>query len=337
MRSSRRRAIALSAAVLLLSGCGRRMHVVEEAFQWEDVLPAGSTVHVRTTNGRVEVSPSHENAVRIAGSKRWRSGRERDVQFISTRSGNDVYVCAVWGRGRCDERGYQSKGRSFSILRIFSLFNRKASDMVADIEVSLPPGVKIDAGTSNGAIEIEGAAAGVEARSVNGPIKVREVSGPVSVSTVNGSVSAELDSISSEDPLRFETVNGMVKVHLPAYLDGAVQLSTVNGSVSSEFPITVSGVVNRHQIRGQIGASSRPIVLKTVNGSVQLLKGSGDEANDDADADDDPDPDAPVDGAASAAPPAPPAPAVGSAAPTPGTPLTPAPGRRRALKAQRKR
>jgi hypothetical protein len=314
------------------------MHVVEEAFQWEDVLPAGSTVHVRTTNGRVEVSPSHENAVRIAGSKRWRSGREGDVQFISTRSGNDVYVCAVWGRGRCDERGYQSKGRSFSILRIFSLFNRRGSDMVADIEVSLPPGVKIDAGTSNGAIEIEGAA-GVEARNVNGPIKVREVSGPVSISTVNGSVSAELDSISSEDSLRFETVNGMVKVHLPAYLDGAVQLSTVNGSVSSEFPITVSGVVNRHQIRGQIGASSRPIVLKSVNGSVQLLKGSGDAANDDADVDDDPDAAAQGGGTASAAPPAPPAPpapAVGSATATPGTPLTPAPVRRRALKAQRK-
>jgi hypothetical protein len=331
MRSSHRRIAALGAAVVLLAGCGRRLHVVDEAFHWEDELPAGSTVHVRTTNGRVEVSPSHESVVRIAGSKRWRTGREGDVQFISTRSGNDIYVCAVWGRGRCDERGYQSKGRSFSFLRIFSLFNRKASDMVADIEVALPPGVKIDAGTSNGAIEIEGAAAGVEARSVNGPIKVREVSGPMSIATINGSVSAQLDSISSSDPLRFETVNGTVKVHLPSYLDGAVQLSTVNGSVTSDFPISVTGSVSRHQIRGQIGTSSRPIVLKSVNGSVQLLKGSGEEANDDADADVDPDPDVSAADAVS------PAPAVAPAPPLPGARLTPAaPAQRTARKDRRK-
>jgi DUF4097 and DUF4098 domain-containing protein YvlB len=271
----------------------------------------------------VEVSPSHESVVRVAGTKRWRTGRESDVQFMSTRSGNDVYVCAVWGRGRCDEHGYQSKGRSFSILRIFSLFNRRGSDMAADIEVSLPPGVKIDAGTSNGAIEIDGARAGVVARTVNGQVEVHDASGAVSATTVNGNVSVQLDSLGDADALRFETVNGSVKVHLPASLAGAVQLSTVNGSVTSDFPISIAGSVNRRQIRGQIGSSTRPIVLKSVNGRVQLLKDDSshsDEDMTDADADDSTDEPAPV---------------VAPAAPElPGVPLAPA--SRKAQKAQRK-
>jgi hypothetical protein len=323
MQSSRWRIAALGAAVTLLAGCGHRLHVVDDAFHWEDELPAGSTVHVRTTNGRVEVSPSHESAVRISGSKRWRTGREGDVQFMTTRSGNDVYVCAVWGRGRCDERGYQSKGRSFSILRIFSLFNRRGSDMTADIDVSLPPGVKIDAGTSNGSIEVDGASAGVVAHTVNGQVEVRDASGAVSATTVNGNVSVQLDSLGDTDALHFETVNGSVKVHLPASLGGAVQLSTVNGSVTSDFPISISGSVNRHQIRGQIGSSTRPIVLRSVNGGVQLLKGNSSGSDEDVDVDADTDDSTNVSAVVAPAPPE-----------APRAPLSPA--SRKAQKGQRK-
>ena len=40
-----------------------------------------------------------------------------------------------------------------------------------------------------------------------------------------------------------------------------------------EFPLTASGEIAGHRIRGQIGNSSRDIRLRTVNGSVELLKG----------------------------------------------------------------
>jgi DUF4097 and DUF4098 domain-containing protein YvlB len=62
---------------------------------------------------------------------------------------------------------------------------------------------------------------------------------------------------------------------VPADFQADVRLSTVNGGVQSDFPITTSGEISKHKLRGQIGSSSRELVLKTVNGNVSLLKKDG--------------------------------------------------------------
>jgi DUF4097 and DUF4098 domain-containing protein YvlB len=65
---------------------------------------------------------------------------------------------------------------------------------------------------------------------------------------------------------------------LPPDLEAEVQLSTVNGGIRSDFPVTTEGELSKHRLRGQIGSSSREVVLKTVNGNVSLLKRSGEDA-----------------------------------------------------------
>lgn len=258
----------------LIAACGRRTREVREAFRWQQQLPPGGTLHVRNLNGGIRVVPSNDGSVLVTASTRWRRGRADDIHFMQNVSGNDAYVCAVWGRGgRCDAGGYRTRSASRDWWRMFSLFNR-GSDASAEITVALPSGLHVDALTTLGVIRVDGATSGVRARTVNGPIVIANSAGSAIAETVNGNIAVALDSIGASDTIRLETVNGTVKAEVAGNVDGDVQLSTVNGHISTDFPVTLSGEVSRREMHGHIGSSSRPIVLGTTNGSVSLLRRS---------------------------------------------------------------
>ena len=275
MRARLERVVFIAALSCLAAGCGRRSHVVEDQLLTEAQLPAGGTVHLRNTVGQIAVTRAPGSDVRVFGAKRWHYGSEDDVHFLWTRSGDALYACAVWGtHGQCDAGGYRSSRPSASILRIFSLFHRHRSDMRADLTVMLPAGLALDASTTSGSLRVSGATGGVLARNVNGSITLDRVAGPVDARTVNGSIAVTLDSLVADAPLRLESVNGSVSAGAPEGLQGQVRLSTVNGSVTSTFPVVSSGSISRHRIEGRIGDSPREISLKSVNGSVRLLRTS---------------------------------------------------------------
>lgn len=261
---------ALSGA-LLLAGCGRsEAREVTNAFQWSDQMPAGATLHIRDVNGAVHVQPASGTATQVIGSKQWRRGREGDVHFVTNRVGNDVYVCAVWGsRSRCDEHGYAASGGS--IWRIFSLRHR-STDMQADFAVQLPAGVNVDVMTINGSASIEGASSNVQAKVINGSITAHNASGALLLETVNGSITAGVDSLTSDAPLRFASVNGSIHVVLPASLQGDVSLETVSGRVTSNFPLQATDAPASHAMHGTLGSATRTVTLRTVSGAVELLR-----------------------------------------------------------------
>lgn len=263
--------------LLLLSlfaaaACGRRPHDSQDAFRWEQEIPPGSTIHLRTRAGQIDVVPSDGRSARVAGSTHW-FGRKDPVRFAWSQSGSDVYVCAMWtARGDCNEHSDGLRGSDDSWLDMFSLFKRRSTNAAATMRVALPAGVKVDARTLNGSIALTGATNGVTARTVNGSIKIEKSAGPVQAEGRNGSIEVALDSLAPEDKVILRSVNGNATAVLPAGLDGSVQLSTVNGTVSSDFPINVEGDLKRNKIHGQIGNSSREVLLRTINGNVSLLK-----------------------------------------------------------------
>ena len=266
VRSLGRAAVVLFAAVVS-SGCWRRNHEVANAWQWRDELPPGATIHLRNTSGSIRVRPSNSDVATVVGSKRWRFGRERDVEFVAKRVGNEMYVCAVWGsRGRCDENGYRSRSRGMFHFLGFHW----GTDAAADLRLEIPPGVKVDAQTTNGTIDISGAHAGGAARTVNGTVVVRQSSGAFDVSSVNGSLRLALDSVSATDTLNLETTNGSVRAELPKTFNGAVSLSTVNGGLHTEMPVTATGSLSRRNLDGRIGSGQQLIRVRTVNGGITL-------------------------------------------------------------------
>jgi len=222
--------------------------------------------------GRIDVSPVDGRSARIAGATRW-VGRRDPIHFVWSREGNDVYVCALWtASGDCNEDSDGFGRAHHSWLDIFSLFKRQSTNATASLSVSLPAGVKVDARTLNGGISMHGATSGVTAHTVNGSINIEESAGPIEAKGTNGSIEVALDSLAPADAIVLESVNGSMTAKLPPGLEAEVQLSTVNGRVRSDFPITTDGEMTSRQLHGQIGKSSREVVLRTVNGNVTLLK-----------------------------------------------------------------
>jgi DUF4097 and DUF4098 domain-containing protein YvlB len=73
--------------------------------------------------------------------------------------------------------------------------------------------------------------------------------------------------------LSFSTLNGGITLDLPANASAEVEAKTLNGSINSDFPLPTSNPRNKH-VKGRIGAGGRSLLLKTLNGSINLRMAS---------------------------------------------------------------
>lgn len=262
------RPLILAAAAMTTAACSHAGSN-DDAFRWTTQLPPGAVLHVRDGAGDIRVTRATGNDLSLRASTRWRRGRERDIKFVTTQRGNDYYVCAMWrNSGRCDGnyRGRNTGG----LLALLSLFHR-TSDASADFDVQVPANVFVDARTSLGSVDVQGANAGVKATTVNGTIRASNVSGSLVLSTTNGDVRVSADSLSPSDSLKFTTTNGSVHAELPKGTEGRFDLSTVNGSVQSDIQVPVAargnGIAGR-RLAGQVGTATRLVKMHVINGEV---------------------------------------------------------------------
>ena len=234
-------------------------------FSWSGVIPAGRWIRVQNLNGDITVGAATGDKVEVTGAKHWRRGDPADVHFITEKGGpgdQDVTICAVWGdRDSCNDRGrHNDRGL-------------RNNDVSVEFHVLVPKGVKVDVGSVNGGVDVDGASAEVHASTVNGEVQVGTSGGPVNASTVNGNVRARMGLVSSDADMDFTTVNGSVIVEFTGDFGGDVELSTVNGSLNTNFEMTVSGRLDPTHLRAHLGKPGGPrIRLSTVNGSVELRK-----------------------------------------------------------------
>ena len=74
--------------------------------------------------------------------------------------------------------------------------------------------------------------------------------------------------------LQIDSVNGSIHLTLPDNFNSDVKFSSVNGRLQTDFPMTVEGSMGGRHMEGRIGSGGRELVVETVNGSVDLRKGS---------------------------------------------------------------
>lgn len=257
------RLLLAALALTLVSPAARAQDTTGNTFTWDGTIPQGSWLRIRNLNGDITVQRASGSTVHVRGEKEWRRGDPQDVHFTMRKDGSNVTICALWGdNATCDERGSHSHG----------IHINNHNDVSVHFTVQLPKGVKVEAGTVNGSLDIEGAQAEVAAHTVNGEITAASTEGPVNASTVNGGIHVRMDALAGNGDLEFTTVNGSVHVELPATLNAELDMSTVNGSLVSDYPLTVSGRLNPRHIRATIGTGGRRLKVKTVNGSVELVK-----------------------------------------------------------------
>src|SRR5207248_11442042 len=107
--------LSLPLLLCLVTACGRRAHDVPDAFRWEDEVDPGTTIHIHTPSGHIEVTAAEGRSARVAGSTHW-VGRQDPVHFALTREGSDIYVCALRTKGGdCTDESddFSGSGRSW--------------------------------------------------------------------------------------------------------------------------------------------------------------------------------------------------------------------------------
>lgn len=144
-----------------------------------------------------------------------------------------------------------------------------------EYRVKVPAGARVEVETTNGAVRVLGTGGTVRATTTNGSVEVADATGSVEASTTNGSIRAGFREAPAEGVQRLSTTNGSVKLTLPRGASGDFQASTVNGGISTDFPLQVSGRIVGRRLRGRLGGGQARFDVRTVNGSVRIVKRQG--------------------------------------------------------------
>jgi hypothetical protein len=237
----------------------------DDEFRWSGRVAAGRTVEIKGINGNVRAEPSSASEVEVVANKHAKRSNPAEVQIKVIEHEGGVTICAVYPSKDASRPNECAVGSNWSS-------HTHNNDVVVDFTVRLPSNLNLAARTINGEVETGAINGDVEASTVNGSINVN-ARGYVVAQTVNGSINAAMGSADWPRALDFETVNGGITLNLPAATSAMVKAETINGDISTDFPVTIEGRFSRRRMNGTIGDGKHQLSLKTINGSIRLLRG----------------------------------------------------------------
>ncbi|MEO8634758.1 MAG: DUF4097 family beta strand repeat-containing protein [Gemmatimonadales bacterium] len=254
----------LTSLVLLALPLAVAAPLAAQDFRWHAALASGKTLEIRGISGRIHATRTSGTEAEVTATKRADRGDPRVVEIKMEEDADGVTICAMYPSRRTAQPRTCEEGTRGDM---------KENDTEVAFEVRVPAGVRFVGTNVNGDVEGEDLPGDAILSTVNGDIAVSGA-GTARATTVNGSIKARMGRADWTGTLRLTTVNGGIKVTLPAEAAFTVEASTVNGSVGSEFPITVQGRMKPNALRGTVGGGGRALDLTTVNGSIDLVKGS---------------------------------------------------------------
>lgn len=248
------------AATLFAAGAAH----AQETWSWNRAMSAGQTLEIKGVNGGITLVPGGGGEARVTAVKTGRRSNPREVAIEVVEHAGGITICAVYpnARGRQPNECRPGSGGRMQV---------ENNDVNVEFSVRVPAGINVIAATVNGGIEGENLPAAVTARTVNGSVTLGS-SGVVRATTVNGSIDVSMARADWSGELKLESVNGSVTARMPANLSAEVSAATVTGDLNTDFPLTVSGRFGGRRINGTVGSGGRSLDLKTVNGSVSLLR-----------------------------------------------------------------
>lgn len=229
-------------------------------WEWSGEVGAGMTVEVKGVNGDVRAERAAGGEVEVHARKTSRRSDISSVRIDLVEHAGGITVCAVYPDRRSHENGCHPGGNGLSANR---------NDVKVDFVVRIPDGVAFAGQTVNGSVRVADLAEMVSAVTVNGSIQI-ETAGRATAKTVNGSIEARLGNIGG---IEFETVNGQITVFVPEGTDAVVSGATMNGSIKSDFPLRIEGSPGHRRLTGILGDGGEELTLKSLNGSIRLLRG----------------------------------------------------------------
>lgn len=157
-----------------------------------------------------------------------------------------------------------------------------------DLELKIPQDVKLKAGTVNdGDVVVENVRGELEVNNVNDQITLTNISGSVVANTVNGDVTVTFISVDPKAPMAFSTLNGDVRVTLPADTKANLKVKSDNGDVFSDFDIDIDKTPSKidkvtepgmYKIKkddwvyGKINGGGPEMMMKNMMGDIYVKK-----------------------------------------------------------------
>ena len=157
-----------------------------------------------------------------------------------------------------------------------------------DLDLKIPQDVKLKIGTVNdGEISVENVRGELEVTNVNNKITLTNISGSVVANTVNGDIVVTFNKVDPNAPMSFSTLNGDIRVTLPADTKANMKFKSDNGEIFSDFDVVVDktqGKIDKisapgmYKIKkddwvyGKINGGGAEMLMKNMQGNIYLKK-----------------------------------------------------------------
>ena len=139
-------------------------------------------------------------------------------------------------------------------------------------EVFVPHQTDINAVSKNGGIHIQDVRGHIEFKASNGGVTLARLGGEVHGQTTNGGLHVELAGDHWDGKgMDVETINGGVKMSVPASYSAHLETATTNGGMDFDFPVTVQGKLSK-SMSLNLGSGGATIRVVTTNGGVKVQR-----------------------------------------------------------------
>ena len=224
-----------------------------EEFHQTYPLAANGTFVIHNINGFVHITGWERNEVKVDAVKRGDSKQKLDDARIEVDASADHVSI------RTEYPQHDSWFRSYD------------NPAGVDYTISVPRGVRLEAGLVNGPLELSGVSGEVRASAVNASMSVKGLGSEAELSTVNSRLEAQFDRLPNSGHIRAKSVNGGVALSIPSDANVEVEANTLNGGIHNDFNLPVqNGRPVGHKMEGKIGNGGPEINMHNVNGRLEL-------------------------------------------------------------------
>jgi hypothetical protein len=244
---------------------------VEEAFDWTLDRAGIETLAVQTINGAVTYTGAAQNEITIHAHKVVKAPDQASAEAFARQV--EIRIEPQAG-----------------VLRIYADYPRPPRNVEVQVTFAIhgPRAINITAQSTNGHVAVTGVEGEVHAQSTNGEVQLQDVAGWIEGKSTNGNVHAEQLTLTAashftsqngalvinvqqgQTPLTATTVNGSIRLTLPANYAGQIDARTHNGCIRSDFPTRATEQA-RNRLVGALGAGGEALLkLRSQNGNVTL-------------------------------------------------------------------
>jgi len=253
--------VALLALAVVRCGDAAGPSTIET--EWNGTIAQGDAIEIKGVNGDIIAHATSGSQVIVTVAKEGRDSDPAEVHIeVVTHSGG-VTICAMYPDVPGEPPNECAPGDQ-------GRMNAQDNDVQVTFSVSVPAGVDFVGSAVNGSVTATSLGSNASATTVNGNISI-STSRLAAGTSVNGSISTIIGLPDWDRDLAFTTVNGNISIQVPAGTNADVRLDTVNGSITTDIPLTI---VSPGDIRGILGVGGRSLLAATVNGNVELDRGS---------------------------------------------------------------